>query len=64
MRKEFEITGCVEVQPEVTENEFLDSLIKFVESKGWRFGGGVREIQDGFYINTAGTKGKSVLDNK
>ncbi len=60
MRKEFEIIGCVEVQPEVTEDAFLDALIAFLESKGWYFCGGVREIQDGFYRNTDGTKGKPV----
>ncbi len=52
----FEINGCVEVPPEVTENEFFDVFIEFVESKGWRFGGGIREIQDGFYINPDDSK--------
>ena len=35
MRKEFEINGCIEVQAEITEEEFFDAFIKFVESKGW-----------------------------
>ena len=60
MKKEFEIIGCIEVQPEVTEDEVLVELIKFVESKGWYFGGGVKEIIDGFYVNPDGTKGESV----
>ncbi len=63
MRKEFEFVGCVEVQPELSQDAFLDALLELVESKGWYFGGGVREIQDGFYINPDGTRGKSVLQN-
>ena len=46
MRKEFEIQGCIEVPPEVTEDEFWNAFIEFVESKGWSFGGGIQEIQD------------------
>ena len=33
MRKEFEINGCIEVQAEITEDEFFDAFIQFVESK-------------------------------
>lgn len=33
MRKEFEIQGCIEVPPEVTEDEFWNTFIGFVESK-------------------------------
>lgn len=51
MKKEFEIVGCVEVESSVTEDEFITELIKFVESKGWSFGGGVREMIDGKYVN-------------
>lgn len=63
MRKEFEINGCIEVPPEVTEDEFCDSFIEFVESKGWSFGGGINEIQDGYYILPNGDKGKCVWDD-
>lgn len=59
MRKEFEIQGCIEVPPEVTEDEFWNAFIEFVESKGWSFGGG---IQDGYYILADGTRGAYVLD--
>ena len=31
MRKEFEINGCIEVQAEITEDEFFDAFIQFVE---------------------------------
>ena len=47
MRKEFEINGCIEVQAEITEDEFSNAFIQFVESRGWSFGGGINEIQDG-----------------
>ena len=45
MRKEFEIQGCIEVPPEVTEDEFWNTFIGFVESKGWSFGGGIQEYR-------------------
>lgn len=64
MRKEFEINGCIEVQAEITEDEFFDAFIQFVESKGWPFGGGINEIQDGYYILPDGTKEKSVLEDE
>jgi hypothetical protein len=64
MRKEFEINGCIEVQVEITEEEFFDAFIQFVESKGWSFGGGINEIQDVYYILPDGSKGKSVLEDE
>ncbi len=64
MRKEFEVKGCMKVTSEVTQDEFIDSLTEFAESKGWSFYGWVHEIQDGFYINLDGTRGKSVLDEE
>jgi hypothetical protein len=64
MRKEFEINGCIEVQVEITEDEFSNAFIQFVESRGWSFGGGINEIQDGYYILPDGSKGKSVLEDE
>lgn len=63
MRKEFEIQGAVEVPSEISEGEFVDKFINFIESNNWWFGGGIREIIDGFYINQDGTKGAHVLDS-
>lgn len=60
MRKEIEINGCIEISPEMTLDEFENEFIKWVESKGWFFGGGFREIADGYYILPDGSKGKSV----
>lgn len=62
MRKEFEIQGCIEVTAEVTEDEFWAAFISFVESRGWSFGGGIREIQDGYYVSSDGSRGQYVLD--
>lgn len=63
MIKEFEINGCIKVQTEITEEEFWNIFIRFVESKGWSFGGGIHEIQDGYYILPDGSKGEYVLDD-
>ncbi len=62
IRKEFEFQGCVEVPTELSEDEFWDKFIGFIEENGWSFGGGINTIIDGFYINPDGTKGKYVLD--
>lgn len=63
MRKEFEINGCIEVSPEVTEDEFWEKFITFVESNDWSFGGGIHEIQDGYYILPDGSRGSAVMDD-
>lgn len=64
MRKEIEILGCIEVSSETTQDEVYDKFIDFIESNGWLFGGGFITIEDGYYINDDGTKGKHVLDEK
>ena len=62
MRKEMEILGCVEIPPEMTMDEFANELLTFIERKGWRFGGGFREIVDGYYILPDGTRGAAVTE--
>lgn len=52
----------MEVPVELSEDEFMDKFISFIEENGWLFGGGINTILDGFYINPDGTKGKCVLD--
>lgn len=64
MRKEFEIHGCIEVPPEMTEEEFWNRFIRFVEENGWSFGGGISEIRDGWYIPPDGSRGSHVLDGE
>ena len=59
-RKEFELQGCVEVPMELSEDQFLDRFLMFIEENGWSFGGGVQTIVDGYYINGDGTPGKPV----
>lgn len=62
MSKEIEISGCVEVPLDLTEDEFLDAFIDFIETNGWVFGGGIRTIVDGYYISKDGTRGKHVFE--
>lgn len=45
-RKVFEIQGCVSTAPNVSHDEFLDAFIEFVESKGWYFGGGTKDMTE------------------
>ena len=63
MRKEIEINGCIEIPPEMTMDDFTAEFIRFVESKGWSFGGGFQEIVDGYYIMPDGSKGKHVSED-
>ena len=63
MRKEIEINGCVEIPPEITMDAFTDAFIEWIESKGWYFGGGFKEIVDGYYTKLNGSKGRSVLED-
>ena len=60
-RKEIEIQGCIEVPPDTTMDEFIDSFLAWVESNGLSFGG-FREIIDGHYVNRDGSPGKHVSE--
>lgn len=62
MTKEIEIRGCIQIPPEVSQDEVCDRFIAFVEANGWSFGGGFRTIADGYYLNADGTKDKHVFD--
>lgn len=62
MIKEIEIQGCVQVQPDITAEDFWDAFIPFLEKHGWYFGGGLSTIVDGYYLNEDGTRGPHVLD--
>lgn len=42
--KEIEIQGVVTIPNGISNDEFLDAFLDFLESKGWSFGGGVNEI--------------------
>ena len=40
------IEGCVEIQPFISHDEFLERFIRFVEQQGWFFGGGTKDVTD------------------
>ena len=44
--KGIEINGYVEVPPIVTNEEFLDKFIDFIESNHWYFGGATKEVEE------------------
>ena len=64
MRKEIELSGCVEIPQNMTMDDFADEFLLWIESKGWRFGGGFREIIDGHYVLPNGKKGKAVAEDE
>ena len=39
-----EINGVAEIHPAVSHDQFTDMFIRFIESHGWFFGGGYRDI--------------------
>ena len=41
---EIQINDCVEV--DVTEEEFTEEFISWLESKGWFFGGGINQYKE------------------
>lgn len=46
MTKGFDIIGSFEVPIGLSEEEFIEAIVDFAESKGWLFGGGAREFYD------------------
>ena len=46
MTKEFEIYGCIETPADVDMDRISEEFIQWIESKGWFFGGGFRELKD------------------
>lgn len=59
--KEIEIGGCITVPGDITKDAVIDAFIDWVESNGWRFGGGFREIVDGYYVDDKGNPIENVL---
>lgn len=60
MEKEIEITGCISVSEDTETDAFINEFLAFLEARGFCFGGGFREIVDGYYILPDGTRGKRV----
>ena len=42
--KEIEIGGCITVPNEISADAVIDAFLHWVESNGWYFGGGFREL--------------------
>ena len=55
-----EIRGCLEIPPELKMSDAIDEFLKLIESRGWYFGGGFREIIDGYYVRPDGTRAEKV----
>ena len=52
MIKQFEINGYIEVPLNVSEKEFFEKFIQFIESNSWSFIGVTNETINAEYINT------------
>lgn len=46
MSRYIEINGVVELPDNVDHDQFLNEFIDFLESKGYSFGGGTKEIHE------------------
>ena len=46
MRKEFEIYGCIETPGDMDTDRISEEFIRWIESKGWFFGGGFRDLKN------------------
>ena len=51
-----EIRGLLEITPEDKMSDVIDAFLRWIESRGWYFGGGFREVVDGYYVSPDGTR--------
>ena len=58
MIKQFEIKGYIETPIDVSEKEFFEKFIQFVESNNWSFIGVTNEIINGEYVDPDENKEK------
>lgn len=58
MIKQFEINGYIESPIDVSEKEFFEKFIQFIESNNWSFIGVTHEIINDEYIKTNENKKK------
>ena len=63
MRKEIKISGCVEIPEEMEADAFIGEFLAWIEERGCCFGGGFREIRDGYYVLPNGRRGKPVSED-
>ncbi len=40
------VEGCVSIQPFMSQDDFIDRFISFIEMQGWYFGGGTEDVTD------------------
>lgn len=45
-KKQIDVTGCFYVPENVSDNQFLDELVEWVESKGYEFLGVTKENKE------------------
>jgi len=45
-KKQIDVTGCFYVPENVSDNQFLDELVEFAESKGYEFLGVTKENKE------------------
>ena len=58
MIKQFEINGYMEVPINMSEKEFFEKFIQFIESNSWSFIGVTNETINSEYINPNRSKEK------
>lgn len=46
MSKEIVLNGYVEIPDDVSEEDFCDAFIDFVENHGWYYGGGIYKCDE------------------
>lgn len=46
----------MEIPPELKMADAIDLFLRWGEEQGWHFGGGFREIIDGYYVTPDGTR--------
>ena len=61
--KKFTVAICVIVDESTSDEYFKQNFNNFLKSSKWEFHGKVLEINDGYYINQDGTRGKHVSDD-
>lgn len=58
---EIEIVGAVSAnEGNIDPDVFMDRFIEFVEANGWSFGGGLRLIVDGYYVDVDGNPAQPI----
>lgn len=40
------VEGCVSIQPFMSQDDFTDRFISFIDKQGWYFGGGIEDVTD------------------